>query len=165
MVGAGEELRVFISVGHTLSSEQEQFLVRIEDLLRGQSIAPVTIGRTEQANGAPLQTIQQVIKMTLGTIVLAFARLAIARADEYPDTPFAAPVTQRIMPGIWNQIEAAMTVQAEHPLLILAQAGITYEGIIRPTIHPVEAFVLAQQADELSGNVKHAILAWVQSLH
>jgi hypothetical protein len=41
---------------------------------------------------------------------------------------------------VWNQIEGAMTLQANHPLLLLHEEGMFLEGIFKSSFMPSYAF-------------------------
>ncbi len=156
---------IFISVGHNLEPAQERFVQFVEQSVLATGFQVVTIGRTTQVELAdPLGAIRTVIAAARGTIVIAFARLAVQRAIEYPSVKQPQPVTGRVLPTVWNQIEAAMTIQAGHPLLILSQDGLYFEGIIDPVLSSVTPFVLEQEAQSLPAAVQHAMLTWMQAL-
>jgi hypothetical protein len=156
---------IFVSVGYQLSMPQRAFVNHVDELIIHAGFAPVTIGRTTTALERPLEMIRDVIEMSSGTIVIAFARLEIGAATEYPGTDFARALAPRRLPTVWNEIEAAMTVQAQHPLLVLCERGLHYEGIIDPLIHLVIPFAFdASGTGQLSSRSQHAIVKWLRQV-
>ncbi|MBA3826453.1 MAG: hypothetical protein H0X24_21445 [Ktedonobacterales bacterium] len=151
---------IFVSVGHELTSHQRYFVDAIDTLLQTQGYMPVTIGRTTEAMAHPLAVIHDVMVAARGTIIIAFARLAVQTAVEYPAASFARPITDRTLPTVWNQIEAAMAAQAQLPLLLLCQEELHFEGIIDPQVHAIVSFP-APITSELPENICHAMLEWL----
>lgn len=152
--------QIFVSVGHQLTTEQRYFVDEIDELLRTHGYAPVTIGRTTEAMERPLEAIRDVIAGAQGAIVIAFARLDIQVAIEYPDAPFAQSIPERTLPTVWNQIEAAMAVQAQIPLLLLCEEGLHFEGIIDPLVHLSVVFSGITR-EKIPKNVSRAVFEWL----
>ena len=154
---------VFISVGHLLSPVQQQLLSQVDALLVKHGKHSVTIGRPTLQQ-QPLTLIRDIITETQGTIAIAFVRLKVSVGTEYPGTDFAQHIAPRSLPTVWNQIEAAMTLQAQHPLLILCEEGVTPAGIIDPAIFPVVPFSLNLTSHSLSDSIVSAMCIWLQQL-
>jgi hypothetical protein len=155
--------RVFISVGHGLSLTQDRFVTSVDALLGARGFEPVTPGRTTGQHADPLAAIRDAIEGSDGTLVIAFKRLAIASATEYPDADQVA-VPPRVLSTVWNQIEAAMTYQAAHPLLILAEDALHPEGLIDRTLLPQINFSLTADDGSLPEKVRCGIERWLATL-
>jgi hypothetical protein len=154
---------IFVSVGHWLTAEQHHFVEEIDNILRTHGYAPITIGRTTDIVEHPLEIIRGVIAEAQGAIIIAFARIHIKAAIEYPDTPFAKSVAGWNLPTVWNQIEAAMAIQAKIPLLLLCEEGLHFEGIIDPQIHASIIFARASR-NKVPENTTCAILDWLTEI-
>lgn len=155
---------IFVSVQHVLTKRQSEFVRLIDRLLENQGFQPVTIGRTIETSLTPLETIREVISLSYGTVVIAFKRIAFAEGREYPKSSSQISTNPRLYPTVWNQIEAAMTFQLQHPLLILSEEALFHEGIIDPSIFPISPFILETHTDLLPVAVEHAILDWLKQL-
>jgi hypothetical protein len=81
-----------------------------------------------------LLSVHDLIGGTSATLVIAFGRLRIRSAIEYPDSDHELPVADWRLTTVWNQVEAAMSFQAHHPLLMLCEEGLHGEGILQPDI-------------------------------
>jgi hypothetical protein len=158
------ENSVLVSVGNGLTAEQEVFVAAVESMLNGHGLHPITLGRNMVSGENPLASVRAIVSATIGTLVIAFARLKIESAVEYPESPDSHPANRRIIPTVWNQIEAAMTYQADHPLLILVEAGLYHEGIIDPAIHDCLTFVPVLLGTDLQPELRTVIEHWIASL-
>ncbi|HEV2237632.1 MAG TPA: hypothetical protein VGR57_13305 [Ktedonobacterales bacterium] len=153
---------VFISVGSGLAPGQEHFVAAIEATLRRHGLGAATLGRNLHSDGA-LDALHTLVRETIGTLVIAFARLRVVSAIERPDT-VAAPVSARDLPTVWNQIEAAMAYQARKPLLLLLEAGLHPEGLLDPAIHPCVTFAAPGVASALPASLASALDQWIATL-
>ncbi len=123
-------INIFLSVGRTISPEQEQFVAAIEALLIANDLTPRTVGRTDFAHQKPLQRIAEVLHECSGTIIVALKRLHIADGVEFNQLSDAANLADVNLPTVWNQIEAAMAYTLGQPLLAIVETGIRNEGIL-----------------------------------
>ena len=121
---------IFLSVGHTLGSEQEKFVEAVEVLLRSHGLVPRTVGRTDFADRQPLKRIAEVLRMCSGTIVVALKRTHIRDGTEWCDAPTPCVLTNVSLPTVWNQIEAAMAYSMEQPLLAIVEPDLRSEGVL-----------------------------------
>lgn len=56
-----ENAKVFISVGGTANSQQEDFVKLIEDRLRSETLIPSTVGRNNFSADSPLKAVKELI--------------------------------------------------------------------------------------------------------
>jgi hypothetical protein len=163
--GKDRKPSVFVSASHQLAKSQSYFVEAIEEQIRSSGMRPTTIGRIMESPVQPLNDISMAIQESLGTIVIAFPRLHVIQAIEHPFTDLATNVgQQRYYPTVWNQIEAAMTLQAGHPLLILAQEGLFPEGILDPEVFPIHTFPIQTNKADLPEEVYHILGQWLKSI-
>lgn len=156
----GREREVFISVGHSLIPQHATLVRLISAYLLSQSITPVKVERQAQQISDPVGTIRNIVRKSAGTIVIATVRHAATGVVVLPSGANAQSQPGRATTTVWNQIEAAMTLQCQHPLLILCEEGLTYEGIIDPSIHPLILFSTEEITDQLPAHVLEALNAW-----
>src|SRR5712692_2386956 len=109
---------IFISIGSGLTPDEEGFVAAVESHLLTQGFSPVTIGRNTYNDKNPLEAIRTSITVTAGTLIIAFARMRILSAVEYPASEAPRRVSHQRLATVWNHIEAAMAYQAGKPLLV-----------------------------------------------
>lgn len=124
-------MKIFVSVGKTSTSQQEDFVVAVENRLRAEGLSPHTIGRNTFSADAPLRKIKELMLECSGTVVIALERTYFPEGTERRGHPneqnelknvkFATP---------WNQIEAALAYCNEHPLLVIVERGLRSEGLL-----------------------------------
>ena len=64
----------------------------------------------------------------VGTVIIAYERIHLATAVEKRGSPKEKPLDGLNLPTVWNQIEATMAYTLGHPLLVLVEKGLKYEG-------------------------------------
>jgi hypothetical protein len=69
-----KQIDIFISVGATASSKQEEFVRAVEDRLRSEGFVPHTIGRNTYTADAPLKAITDLMDKCGGTVIIALER-------------------------------------------------------------------------------------------
>jgi hypothetical protein len=130
--GEDVAIDVFLSVGQTVTKEQEAFVSAIERCLLEHDLRPRTLGRNEWSSRQPLQAIKERMDECAGSVIVAFERLHIADGTEKRGSDAARPMRDEVRTTIWNQMEAAMAYALGHPILVLAQEGIWVEGVLEP---------------------------------
>lgn len=160
----GRSIGVFISVGHGQIPQNAALVRLISDFLVSQGITPLAIERHVRQIGDPVGSIRSVVQKSAGTIVIATARYRATGVMEFPNGSNARPLPDRNTTTVWNQIEAAMTLQCQHPLLILCEEGLTYEGIIDPSIHPLIMYSPDDVKDQLPAHICEALSDWCKWL-
>lgn len=155
---------VFISVGHGLAPQHALLLRQLNASLALHGVASLVIERRAQQIPDPVDAIRRLINASSGTIVLATARYAATDVVEYPGGENARALPTRTISTVWNQIEAAMTLQCQHPLLIVCEAGLTPDGVIDPSIHPLVMFANEEIGEQLPASVDAALGDWLSRL-
>lgn len=161
---AAQSRAVFISVGHGLAPRHALLLRQMNAYLALQSVTPLVIERRAQQISDPVDAIRRLVNASAGTIVLATARYAATDVVEYPGGENARALPMRITSTVWNQIEAAMTLQCQHPLLIVCEASLTPDGVIDPSIHPLVMFANEEIGEQLPASVEAALGDWLRRL-
>lgn len=123
-------LPVFVSVGRTFNDRQEGFAQTIERFLKTQNMIPQTVGRTYFSSKQPLVAITELMHECAGTVVLAFERTHMPELVDKRGSADERRQTDVKLPTVWNQIEAAMAYTLEHPLLVVVENGLKYEGLL-----------------------------------
>lgn len=125
-----EALPVFISVGTTANTEQEEFVRSVEARLRSEGLVPYTVGRNTFTSDAPLKAVTELLDKAAGTVILALERSYFPSGIEKRGGLREAALYNIKLPTPWNHIEAAMAYSRGHPLLVIAEAGLKSEGLI-----------------------------------
>lgn len=121
---------VFLSVGATYTSQQEEFVQGLESLLRDLGLNPRCLGRTEWSDEQPLLAIRRMMENCHGVVVLAFERTRIEAGREKPGSANETVLGRCSLPTVWNQIEASMAYALDKPLLVLCAKGLRVEGLL-----------------------------------
>jgi hypothetical protein len=127
--------RVFVSMGTPYREDYVQFRDALERLLRDQCrVDPRIIGKNEYPSGTPIQHINDTIKSCDGVIIVAYERKLIEKGVEKPGANLAYHNTTELknekFTTPWNHIESAIAYALGLPLYIIAQRGLTEEGLI-----------------------------------
>lgn len=121
---------VFISVGRTVTEEQEAFVRALEEQIRSQGLIPRAVGRSDFSSSHPLKFIQELMNDCVGTVIIAFERVKVIDGLERRGSSEEKPLSNQILPTVWNQIEAAMAYVLGHPLLVIVEKGSRNEGLL-----------------------------------
>lgn len=73
---------VYVSVGRTSTSTQEEFVRAMEACLRDHDLRPRTLGRNEWSAGQPIRAIRDRMHECSGAVIIAFERLYVAEGVE-----------------------------------------------------------------------------------
>ncbi len=125
-----EEGHIFVSVGGTANSQQEDFVRAVEDRLRGEGLTPHTVGRNTFSSDAPLKAVTELLKTCSGAVVIALERSYFSSGISKRGGPSQTVLSEVKLPTPWNQIEAAMAYSASLPLLVIVEDGIQQEGLL-----------------------------------
>jgi hypothetical protein len=125
---------VFLSYPKPHLKQQQDFIARICEYLRGRGFNSRTLGVTDYDMDAPLKAIRRLMLESNGLITVAFRRTlvekgtvrALADVDDAQPTPIAS---------VWwtspyCQIEPAMAYQLGLPVLIFREKGVVAEGLL-----------------------------------
>ena len=121
---------IFISVGRTVTPEQEAFVQAIEETLKANGLVPRAVGRSDFSSQHPLKFIQQLMRECSGTVIIAFERVKVIDGTDRRGSPQEQRIANQILPTVWNQIEAAMAYVLGHPLLVVVEDGSRSEGLL-----------------------------------
>lgn len=122
--------KVFLSVGSTANDTQEDFVRLMERFLESSGLTPQTVGRSYFSSKQPLAAIDELLQECAGTVIIAYERIHLATAVEKRGGPKEKPLDGLNLPTVWNQIEATMAYTLGHPLLVLVEKGLKYEGLL-----------------------------------
>lgn len=127
---AAVDRKIFVSVGRTSTSAQEDFVRAIEERLRVEGLKPCTVGRNTWSNIAPLKQVMQLMDECTGVVIIAFERTYYPQGMERRGSPDAIELKDVRLPTSFNQIEAAMGYAFGHPMLVIAEQGLREEGLL-----------------------------------
>ena len=122
--------KVFLSVGSTANDMQEDFVRLMERYLEENGLIPQTVGRSYFSSKQPLAAIDELMQECVGTVIIAYERIHLATAVEKRGNPKEKQLDGLNLPTVWNQIEATMAYTLGHPLLVLVEKGLKYEGLL-----------------------------------
>lgn len=125
-----EERHIFVSVGSTATSQQEDFVRAIEDRLRSEGLTPHTVGRNTFSSEAPLNAVTQLLSACSGAVVIAFERSYFPSGISKRGGPNQKDLGVVRLPTPWNQIEAAMAYSLGLPLMVVVESGLQNEGLL-----------------------------------
>lgn len=122
--------KVFISVGGTANSQQEDFVKLIEERLRSEGLIPSTVGRNNFSADSPLKAVKELMNGCSGMLVIALERVFFERGIEKRGGPQEKALSNIRLATPWNQIESAMAYVKELPILVITEDGIRAEGLL-----------------------------------
>ena len=122
--------KIFLSVGRTFTSAQEEFVSELESFLQAHDLIAQTVGRTYFSSEQPLRAIMNVLRECSGAVILAFERVFIKQGCEKRGSPKESPLEETNLPTVWNQIEAAIAYILGHPLMVVIEKGLRSEGLL-----------------------------------
>ncbi len=159
--------RVFVGVQRLRSPRQQRIVAAVCDCLGSRWLVPVL--RQDDPDAAtqdPLPAILETIRECDAAIIVAFARMRIQEAVEFPESEHARPVSDRAISAVWDHIEAALAYQAGLPLLILQERGLYQYGIVHTGRTSVSfgEFSLASDDVEVRASIDLAIEQWCSLL-
>jgi hypothetical protein len=152
--------RVFLSVSHALSSEQEMFVAAVEALLNQEGVRSLTIGRNMEKSATACRDIAEAIESSLGVMVIAMKRMFVYAGRQCGGEGHREEFSERYYPSVWNQIEAAMTLHAQRPLFLMHEVGVTLEGVFTPSVLTSIPF----SPPSLTPDLRDTLCDWLTSL-
>jgi hypothetical protein len=146
---------VFLSVGRTVTPQQETFVREIETFFVKNGLAPRTVGRTSFSSEQPLRHVSTLMDQCSGTVIVAFERTFIGNGLDRRGSANPQPLADVKLPTVWNQIEAAMGYAHFHPLLVIVEHGVKSEGLLETGydwyVQWVDLDLSALRTDEFQG--------------
>lgn len=125
-----EQKKVFISVGGTANTVQEDFVKLIEDRLRSENLIPSTIGRNNFTADSPLKAVKDLMNECSGIMVIALERTYFEKGKEKRGGAQETDLSETKFTTPWNQIESGMAYAKGLPILVLIEDGIKAEGLL-----------------------------------
>ena len=119
---------VFLSYSGPIERRQRRFVELLDGNLRERGLEPRTLGVTEYDSDSPLRAVRRVLLETNGLLTVAFRRMPV-------DTEAAHRSTHvddgRWTTSPWCHIEAALAFERGLPVLVLREAGVVHDGVLR----------------------------------
>ncbi|MCA9898503.1 MAG: hypothetical protein H6654_19195 [Ardenticatenaceae bacterium] len=124
--------KIFLSLGTTANKLHQQLADTVESYIKMNDMLPQTVGRTFFSSEQPLVAIKKLMHECVGSIILAYERTHLIEAVDKRNSPQETQLQGLNLPTVWNQIEATMAYTLGHPLLVIAEEGLKYEGLLEP---------------------------------
>ena len=121
--------KVFISAGTVATPEQQQVIEIVANCLENAGLSPRRMGVNEWSHDQPLRAIRKVIAECDGIAVVAFERISFPAGIEHTKEGEKA-LSDKRLPTVWNQIEAALGYANDLPLLVIAERGLWEQGML-----------------------------------
>lgn len=125
-----EQKKVFISVGGSATSQQEDFIKMIEDRLRSENLVPSTVGRNNFSADSPLKAVKELMNECSGILVIALERTYFEKGIEKRGGANEKNLSETRYATPWNQIESGMAYVKGLPILVLLENGVKAEGLL-----------------------------------
>ncbi|MDH7460136.1 hypothetical protein QEG73_02560 [Chitinophagaceae bacterium 26-R-25] len=122
--------KVFLSIGATANTQQEEFVSLIEQRLKTEELSPHTVGRTEFSSDSPLVAVKKLINECSGILVIALERTFFETGVEKRGGPHQANLANTKYATPWNQIESSMAYIKGLPILVIVEEGVRAEGLL-----------------------------------
>lgn len=122
--------KIFLSIGRTENKQHQQLVETVESYLKMNDLLPQTVGRTYFSSKQPLVAIKELMHECAGSIIMAYERTHLVEAIEKRGSSQEAHLQGLNLPTVWNQIEAAMAYTLGHPLMVMVEDGLKYEGLL-----------------------------------
>lgn len=116
---------IFVSKPNGLNETQEQFWKRLESELQKRGLKIRSIGYSDYSFKTPLQKVREVMRECDGTIILGLRQKHIKKGNKRD----GSPISDLHLPTPWNNLEAGMAYMLNLPMLVIAESGVTKEGI------------------------------------
>jgi hypothetical protein len=157
-------MNIFVSVGSTSSSLQEEFVRAIEDRLRAEGLVPQTVGRNVFSADSPFTAVTKLMDTCRGVVVIALERLHIETGSEKRGGTSQIALGDVKLATPWNQIEATMGYVRKLPLLVLVEEGLRADGLLEKGLDWYVQTV-ALNRNSLNTSTFNGVLAsWKQKL-
>ena len=161
------ETKIFLSIGTTANKLHQQLADTVESYVKMHDLLPQTVGRTYFSSKQPLVAIKELMHECAGSIILAYERTHLVEAVDKRGSENERQLAGLNLPTVWNQIEATMAYTLGHPLLVLAEQGMKYEGLLEPNydwyvmyIKPEENLLTSNEFQMVFDDWKRRVLAY-----
>jgi hypothetical protein len=123
-------IKVFVSVGRTSTTRQEEFVSGIERHMLDHGLLPQALGRNYWSSQQPLKAIVELMNQCAGVAIIGFERLRIVEAVDRRGSDGERTLNNFALPTVWNQVEAAMAYMRGLPLLVIVEDELKQEGLL-----------------------------------
>lgn len=127
-----ETKSIFVSVGSTCNTKQEDFVKAVEDRLRTEGLVPQTVGRNTFSSDAPLKAVTELMDRCSGIMVIALERSYFPSGIEKRGGNGEKRLENISIATPWNHIEAAMAYSRHLPIFVITEEGLRAEGLLEP---------------------------------
>ncbi len=159
--------KIFLSIGRTENKQHQQLVETIENYLKMNDLLPQTVGRTYFSSKQPLVAVKELMHECAGSIILAYERTHLIDAIEKRGSSQEARLQGLNLPTVWNQIEATMAYTLGHPLMVVVEDGLKYEGLLETGydwyvmhIKPGESLLASAEFQGVFADWKRRVLAY-----
>lgn len=122
-------------MGTPYTEAYSAFREELERVLRDRcGVDPRILGRNEYPAGSPVQKIYDVMRSCSGVIIVAYERKRIVSGVEKRGGKDERPITNEVYTTPWNHVESAIAYALKLPIYIIAEQGLTEEGLIESKI-------------------------------
>jgi hypothetical protein len=129
---------IFISTPSSLDEKQSIFKKMLEIILKHRGLIIKDVTPDEYPNEKPIIRVKKTMNVCSGAIILGFKQMIVKECIVKEGTPNEKFRENVLLPTPWNQIEAAIAITLEIPILIISEKGIE-GGVFDPNI--TEQFV------------------------
>jgi hypothetical protein len=159
--------KIFLSIGRTENKQHQQLVESVENYLKMNDLLPQTVGRTYFSSKQPLVAVKELMHECAGSIIMAYERTHLVDAIEKRGSAQEARLQGLNLPTVWNQIEATMAYTLGHPLMVLVEDGLKYEGLLETGydwyvmhIKPEENLLASVEFQGVFADWKRRVLAY-----
>jgi hypothetical protein len=125
---------VFLSYPRPHLKQQQEFIDRICQYLKGRGLGPRTLGVTDYDMDSPLKAIRRLMLESNGLITIAFRRTLVEKGCVRAGADLEDAQPSAVSSAWWTspycQIEPAMAYQIGLPVLIFREKGVVAEGLL-----------------------------------
>lgn len=156
--------RVFVSMGSPYTDDYHRFRDQLERMLRDQcGVDPRIIGRNEYPSGSPLEHINHTMRTCDGVIIVAYERKLVQAGIEKRGGGAAQCVIENATYTTpWNHIESAIAYSLNLPIYMIAQRGLTEEGLIESKLDWYVQTIEFTEESLRRPEVIESVAAWVR---
>lgn len=172
-----KKIRVFLSRPNPFTNEQEYFIKKLKNTLDKYNIESITLQAKDYSPYESLTVLNEMIKRCYGMVILAFGHTyiqsGILKKGAIQNENFFES-DEQILDGQWItssfcQIEGAMAISNNIPILIIKQKNLRIDGILKEDekILSVSDFLLenTNQIDQFFENtLEKEIYCWKKTL-
>lgn len=138
-MGKDKKIRVFLSRPNPFTKEQAYLVEQLKSYFLKKNIETITLEAKDYSPYESLTILNEMIKRCFGMIILAFGHTYIQQGKEKKgavENEFFFESKEKNLEGLWItstfcQIEGAMAISNNIPILIIKQNNLKKEGILK----------------------------------